>query len=194
METKISEIAQRIKELRIILSLTVEELSQATGVSVEVYNKFESGTEDFSFTFLYKCADRFGVDMVELLTGETPHLTGYTIVRGGRGLSIKRRKGFDYVHLAHNFQRKMAEPFLVKAPCRESEQGGPVEMNVHAGQEFDYVLDGSLRFVYEGHEEKLDSGDSVYFNAGRAHGMIATGGRECTFLAIVMRDDKEHKG
>lgn len=191
MEPKINEIAQRIKELRSILNLSVEETAEAVGITAEEYEKYESGKSDFPFTFLYKCAEKFGVDMVELLTGENPRLSGYTIVRGGRGLPIKRREGFEYSLLAHTFKNKTAEPFLVRAPYRESEQSKPVEMNVHAGQEFDYVLEGSMRFVFEGHEELLMAGDSVYFDSGREHGMIATGGKDCIFLAIVMKNDDD---
>jgi mannose-6-phosphate isomerase-like protein (cupin superfamily) len=188
MEPKINEIAERIRGLRSILGLSREEVSKAVGVTEEQYKAYETGTVDFPFTFLYKCAEKFGVDIIELLTGENPHLTGYTIVRGGRGLPIKRREGFSYAHLAYNFKNKTAEPFIVHAPYRESEQNRPVEMNLHEGQEFDYVIQGEMRFVFEGHEELLGAGDSVYFNAGRKHGMIETGGKECVFLAVVMKE------
>ena len=190
MEPKINEIAQRIRELRSILNLTEKEVATAVGISEEEYKKYESGTSDFPFTFLYKCAEKLGVDMVELLTGENPRLTGYTVVRGGRGLPIKRREGFEYSLLAHTFKNKTAEPFFVRAPYRQSEQSQPVEMNVHKGQEFDYVLEGCMRFVFEGHEEKLMTGDSIYFDSGREHGMIAVGGRDCLFLAVVMKNDQ----
>ena len=192
MEPKINEIAERIRELRSILGLSAEETAQAIGITDVQYMQYESGTFDFPFTFLYKCAEKFGVDIVELLTGENPHLTGYTIVRGGRGLPIKRREGFEYAHLAYNFKNKAAEPFVVKAPYRESEQNKPIEMNVHAGQEFNYVIEGYMRFVFDGHEELLGPGDSVYFNSGRQHGMIAADGQTCVFLAVVMKDD-EHR-
>jgi quercetin dioxygenase-like cupin family protein len=35
------------------------------------------------------------------------------------------------------------------------------------------VLSGRLRFTFEGHIEELDPGDSVYYDSGRKHGMIA---------------------
>lgn len=194
MEPKINEIAERIRELRSILNLSVGEVASAVGISEEEYSRYESGKSDFSFTFLYKCAEKLGVDMVELLTGENPRLTGYTVVRGGHGLPIKRREGFEYFHLAHNFKNKTAEPFLVRAPYRESEQSKPVEMNIHKGQEFDYVIEGCMRFVFEGHTEVLMAGDCVYFDSGRRHGMIATEGKDCLFLAIVMKDDDEPSG
>lgn len=190
MEPKITEIAERIKTLREITEYSREYMAEATGVSVAEYVECEEGQKDFSFTFLYKCAKTFGVDMTELLTGEAPHLSGYTVVRGGKGLPIKRRAGFEYNHLAANFKGKMAEPFLVTAPYIESEQNVPIHLSHHAGQELDYIISGSLRFAHEDHIEDLKAGDSVFYDSGRGHGMIATSKEGCTFLAIVLRDNE----
>jgi DNA-binding XRE family transcriptional regulator len=139
METKLSEIANRIRVLRDIFGFSAKEMAKALDVSEEEYLACEAGRKDFSFTFLYKCAELFGVDIIEILTGENPHLKGYTVVRGGKGLLMRRDHGFDYVHLAANFARKMAEPFLVRAPYREEEQSQPIELTTHEGQEFDYI-------------------------------------------------------
>ncbi|MBQ6454743.1 MAG: helix-turn-helix transcriptional regulator, partial [Eggerthellaceae bacterium] len=43
--------------LREDLGLTMQEMADATGRSVAEYAAQESGEEDLSFTFLYKCAD-----------------------------------------------------------------------------------------------------------------------------------------
>jgi len=43
----------------------------------------------------------------------------------------------------------------------------------------------------EGHTEYLHEGDAIYYDSGHGHGMIATGGEECVFLAIVMKDEEE---
>jgi transcriptional regulator with XRE-family HTH domain len=188
MEPRIAEVANRIHALREDMDLTMQEMAEATGLNVAEYATMEGGEQDLSFTFLYRCAEKFGVDMIELLTGENPHLTGYSIVRGGQGLSINRREGFEYRHLAPNFQHKLCEPFFVTAPCREEEQNAPILLSRHAGQEFDYVLSGRMRFAYEEHVEELAAGDALLYDSGRGHGMIATGGETCTFLAIVLKD------
>ena len=69
METRIVEIAERIKGLREMMDITPEEMAEAPGVELEEYLKHENGEQDFGFTFLYKCADKLDVDIVELLTG-----------------------------------------------------------------------------------------------------------------------------
>ena len=188
MEPNIAEIARRIHALRDILGIDEAEMAKATGVSLADYREFESGTRDFTFTFLFYCAQVFGVDMNELLTGEAPHLSGYTVVRGGRGVPIKRHEGFEYYHLAANFTGKLSEPFFVKAPYSDELQLHPVEMNMHEGQEFEYIVKGTMKFVHNGHTEILNEGDSVYFDSSKPHGAIATDGQDCWFLAIILKE------
>ncbi len=191
MQDQLKEIAQRIKALREIMEIPVAEMARETGLSAEEYLEYEAGDRDFSFTFLYNCAQLFGVDMIELLTGEAPRLSFYSIVRRDTGLKISRRKGFTYNHLAYRFSDKTAEPFLVTAPYSEEEQDQPIHLSRHDGQEFDYILKGQLKVQMEDHVEYLGEGDSIYYDSGHGHGMIATGGEDCVFLAIVMKDEHE---
>ncbi|MDR3053216.1 MAG: cupin domain-containing protein [Coriobacteriales bacterium] len=187
MEPNITEVANRIRSLREDLGLTAAQMAEVTGRSVEEYEAQESGAKDFSFTFLYKCARQLGVDVIELLTGENPHLTGYSLVHQGKGLSIKRRAGFEYLHQAPFFKDKLCEPFVVTAPYLPEEQDKPIHLSQHAGQELDFIISGRLRFAYEDHIEELEAGDTLYYDSGRGHGMIAIGGEPCVFLAVVLK-------
>ncbi|MDR3644790.1 MAG: cupin domain-containing protein [Clostridia bacterium] len=191
MEMHIAEIAERIRGLRGMLEISQKEMADVTGFPLEEYCALESGSTDFPFTFLMKCAQRFGVDIIELLTGTNPKLSFYTVVRKGGGLPLERRKGFEYKHLAYLLKDKLAEPFLVTAPYSEEEQGKPMHYSRHAGQEFDYILKGSLRVDFDGHVEILNEGDAALYDSGHPHGMIAANGADCQFLAVVIQGPKE---
>jgi transcriptional regulator with XRE-family HTH domain len=188
MDARIDEIAERIRALRDATGYSVNDMADAAGVTVDEYEALENGKKDFTFTFLYKCAKRFNVDIVELLTGEGPHLSGYTVVRSGKGLPMKRREGFEYRHLASAFKNKMAEPFIVTAPYRAGELKD-IPLSSHAGQEFNYVLKGRMRFAYDGHTEDLGEGDSVFYNSSRRHGMTALDKSGCIFIAVVLKGE-----
>ena len=188
MEPNIKEVAGRIRALREDMNITQQEMADATGRSLSEYAAQESGEQDLSFTFLYKCAKKLGVDVIEILTGENPHLSGYTLTRAGEGLSIRRRAGFEYLHKAPHFRHKLAEPFVVTAPYLEEEQDVPVHLSHHEGQELDFIISGRMRFAYEDHVEELGPGDCLMYDSGRGHGMIAIGGEPCVFLAIVIKD------
>lgn len=192
MEPNIKEVANRVRALREDMDISVEDMAHATGRSIEEYQAQESGEQDLSFTFLYKCADKLGVDVIELLTGENPHLTGYSLTRADEGLSIKRRAGFEYLHKAPHFRHKLAEPFLVTAPYLPEEQDRPIHLSYHEGQELDYIISGKMRFAYEEHVEELEAGDVLMYDSGRGHGMIAIDGEPCVFLAIVIKPH-EHR-
>ena len=115
-EQKIHEVAQRIRSLRQDMGISSETMAAKTGLSKEEYRKMEKGETDFSFTFIHKCAGIFGVDIADLMEGDSPELTGYTITRKGKGMPIVRRTGFAYNRLAHKFKNKIAEPFHVVIP------------------------------------------------------------------------------
>ena len=63
----------------------------------------------------------------------------------------------------------------------------------HEGQEFDFILKGSLKAQFENHTEILHEGDSVIYDSSHGHGMIATGGEDCLFLAIILKVQDEKK-
>jgi len=194
MNDRIMEIAQRIRGLREDFGISVTEMAQLVEVSEEEYLSHEEGKRDFSFTFLYKVAARLGVDISELLTGSSPTLSVYTHVKKGKGLAIERRKGFRYHSLAYLFKNRNAEPFLVEAPYDEAADKGEIMQRDHDGQEFDYILSGSLKVRIDDHEFIMEEGDSVYYDATRKHGMVATNGKDCTFLAVVIRDQNGRMG
>ena len=113
LKAQLAEVAERIRTMREIIGLSEEEMAQRTGVTLEEYRGFESGEHDFSFTFIFKCAERFGIDPTDLIKGTSPRLSTYTVTRRGEGLPITRRQGFKYLNLAPLFKGKTAEPFFV---------------------------------------------------------------------------------
>ena len=68
----LKNIATRIKGLREMSDISVDEMAEITGKSVEEYIELESGEKDFSFTFLYNCAKKLGVGITDILTGISP--------------------------------------------------------------------------------------------------------------------------
>lgn len=189
MNTELQQMGERIKGLRSILNISESEMAKVTGTAVSEYKDYENGKKDMSFTFLFKCANRFGIDISELVTGDMPKLSKYSVTRNNQGMPIKRREGFDYQHLAALFKNRISEPFVVTAKYDKKAESLPVPLSTHNGQELDYVLSGSLKVQIEEHTEVLNKGDSIYYDANKKHGMIALNG-DCVFLAVVSRGDE----
>ena len=187
--SRLSEIATRIKELRTILGYSVYYMAEKTEIPQEKYREYESGTVDIPFTFIHKCALIFGVEMTELLEGSTAKLSTYTVTRKGAGQKTAKEDGIDIANLAPKFKDKLAEPYYVTYEYSQAQQNKPIHLTTHSGQEFDLVLSGSLKVQVGDHVEVLQEGDSIYYNSSTPHGMIAIGGENCTFVAVVMSGD-----
>jgi mannose-6-phosphate isomerase-like protein (cupin superfamily) len=184
MNEQIRQIADRIRGLREIARLSVETCAHDLAIPGETYRKYESGAMDIPVSFLYQIAQKFQVELSSILTGEEPRLRIYSVTRGGRGVKVERRKDYAYQSLAFNFIDKKMEPFLITVePNRES---APVPLNSHPGQEFEYLLEGTLKVVVGGHEVVLAVGDSIYFDASHPHGVMAVGDAPAKFLAVIL--------
>lgn len=183
MSEQIKQIAARIRDLREISGIALEDLAKEFGVSIEVYREYESGNVDIPVSFLYKISSKFNVELAAILTGDAPKLHTYSVVRKGKGVSVDRTKKYKYQSLAYNFIHKKAEPFLVIVDVEDADS--PVHYNSHPGQEFNYVLEGTLKVVINGHEITLNEGDSLFFDSSFNHGMKAVGDVPAKFLAII---------
>ena len=72
--TELSEVAARIKEMRGIMGWSEEEMAKKTEVSPENYRLYEEGKADLPFTFIHKCALAFGIEITDLLEGQSAKL------------------------------------------------------------------------------------------------------------------------
>ncbi len=183
---KLKEVAQRIREMREIFGFTEEEMAERSEVSVEEYRVYEQGTQDFPFSFLHKCALAYGIGITDLLEGQSAHLSSYTVTRRGQGQETAKEDGITIQNLAPMFRKKLAEPYWVRYEYNEALQNRPIHLAKHSGQEFDFVMKGRLKIQVGDHVEYLEEGDSIYYNSSTPHGMIAVGGEECLFVAVVL--------
>ena len=183
---QLMEIASRIKELREIMGWSIAEMAEKTEVSEEKYITYENANADIPFSFIHKCAVAFDVEMTELLEGRTAKLSTYTVTRKGKGQKTAKEDGIDITNLAPKFRDKIAEPYYVRYEYSPSQQNKPIHLSTHSGQEFDFVLSGSLKVQVGEHTEILHEGDSIYYNSSIPHGMIAVDGEDCVFCAVVL--------
>jgi len=184
MNEQIRLIAARIKELREIAGISAESFANELNTEKELLLEYENGNFDIPVGFLYKVAHRYNLELSALLVGDQPKLHVYSVSRKGKGLNVDRRKQYKYESLASNFIHKKAEPFIVTVEPDAS--NSPLEFNAHQGQEFNYVLEGTLMVVVDGHEIILNDGDSIYFDSGYKHAMKTLNDQQVRFLAVIV--------
>lgn len=186
MSESLQEIAARICEVRETCGLSPEEVALKLGIPSQVYKQYETAGTDIPISVLYEMARIFRVDLTELLTGKPPRLQSYSVVKSGEGVEVERYKGYRFQSLAFNFKNKKIEPFLVTIEPEENKQ---MSLVTHPGQEFNYVLHGTIKVILGGTAITLSEGDSIYFDPTIPHGQMAVDGKSAQFLTVILHDN-----
>lgn len=187
MNDQLIEIGARLRALREDCELSAHTMAGKLDVSPDEYEAYERGENDFSFSFLYNAAKVLGVDVLDIMSGDTPKLKTACIVRAGEGYSVNRREAYEYKHLAFTFKDKLAEPFMVTV--QPEDHNTTAELHGHEGQELNYMVEGELELYIGEMSYVLHEGDSIYFDSREPHGMRALGGKPAKFLAVVIKGE-----
>ena len=183
MDTESQVIASRVRELREILDLSVEDVAAKLNITKEEYLKLESNEKVFPISTLTALAEILNVDYTELLTGEAPRMDNYSLVRAGQGVKVERYEGYSFQSLAFNFKNRTMEPMLVYLEPHGDEESEPA-LVTHGGQEFNLVLEGTVKVIVGNRSFILNPGDSLYFDPRIPHGQRAVGG-PVKFVTII---------
>lgn len=185
MSERVREIAERLKEMREIAGLSVEEVGSRLTITTEKYRTIESGEIDIPVSVLCEAAEVFGISVTELLTGDRAKLKMYSVVRKNKGISGERTEGYDYRSLAYSFADRKVEPLLVT--LEPGKNVSDLHPNAHTGHEFHYCIEGKMSFYIGGHTTVLEEGDSLYFDSAYPHAMVAVGDKPVKLIVVVIK-------
>ena len=181
MIPQVQQIALRIRELREILEIEASAIAREIDVTNETYAAYESGECDIPVGKLYQIANSLNADPTLLLMGDSPRMVDYTIIRQGNGISVERFAGYRFTSLAYNYIGRQMEPMIVTLEPGDERP----RLVTHEGQEFNYVLDGSIAVTLRDREYILHTGDCIYFNPSLEHGQRAIGKKAAKFLTVI---------
>ena len=68
-DSKLTEIASRIREMREISDFSIEDMAKLTDTTPEEYISYENAEQDLPFSFIHKCALAFGLEITNLQIG-----------------------------------------------------------------------------------------------------------------------------
>ena len=190
-EMNLKEIGERIKEMREISGKTIADMAKVAGITESEFFELEEGRLDPPFTVLHRCAVALNIDVIALVEGHTAKLSGHIITRKGEGLTVTDEQGIRLQNMAAMFKNRLATPYYVTYQYDESAQDKPIHLTTHAGQEFDLVLEGSIKLQIGNHVEILHEGDSAFYQSSNPHGMLAIGGKPAKFLAMIMAENEK---
>ena len=184
MNEQLKQIGERLRGLRDVLDISAEEVAELCDCTLEHYLKIESGEADPGVYRLSKISKRYGISLDVLLFGEEPRMSAYFVTRKGQGPSVERNQDYQYQSLAAGFRGRKVEIMLTEVDPMPADK--PRHEGQHDGQEFDYVLEGTLEVAIKGKPLILNEGDSIYFDASQSHCMTAIGGKPAKFICVII--------
>ncbi len=181
MEQQIRELTDRIRELREVCGYTAEQLAEELGIDAALYRSYETEGLNIPINIIFQIANKFGVDFNELLTGESGKLDTYHVVRKGEGRDTNRCPGYRFKDLAYRYGHKVMQPLLVTLDPSDA----VADLITHSGQEFNMVLEGTIKVTFDQKEIILHTGDTIYFNPTHPHGQSCVGDQPAVFLTVI---------
>lgn len=184
MAIRNSEIAERLKGIRLLSDVSVAEMARELHMTEEEYMSIEKGDIQITVSNLLDACEYLNISMTELLTGEPAKLHTYSFVKKGRALAVERNAGYKYENLAYAFADRRVEPLLVLV---EPHDDNDFHLNSHDGQEFHYCLEGRFSLKIGDYVLTVEPGDSVYFNSTCPHGMVALDNSPAKILVVTIK-------
>jgi transcriptional regulator with XRE-family HTH domain len=186
--TKDTNIGSKIKSIRESKQMTVEDMAQRSQLSVSQINDIESGNNIPSLAPLIKIARSLGVRLGTFLD-DNDNL-GPAVSRKNKAdesiqttNTVKKSTSHNtfYALAPHKTGRTM-EPFVIEInPADEKD----LEVSVHEGEEFIYVLEGVVKIVYGRDVYLLEQGDSIYYDSIVDHLVCAADEKGAKIVAVV---------
>jgi len=172
-------LGKRVKELRLAQNLTLEQASQLTGLARSTLSKIENEQISPTFAAVSKLAQGLGIALPQLFTEpknesvkSAPSAGRRDITRAGAG---KPHPTPTYEHelLATQLSNKKMVPFKTSVHARSWNDYS--DWVRHEGEEFLYVLSGSIILYTEFYEPiELTQGDSAYYDCEMGHALVST--------------------
>ena len=181
MTDEMKKIGERLQGLREACDVSLEEMAADLEVSPEVYAKWEETGEDVPISAIYHMARKFGVEFTEILTGTAAKLDTYQVVRKAGGKPVDRYPGYRFEDMAWRFSGKIMQPLMVILDPTDE----PAKMVAHGGQEFNFVIEGSVAVTWGDKEFILNQWDSIYFDPSVPHGQRCYGDAPAKFVTII---------
>ncbi len=181
-------IGPKIRALRLEQRLSLAELASATGVSEATMSRIETGHSAVSAPHLYALARRLGTDIGQFFSDGTATLRqgARSVTRAGEGAAFTTAR-LSARLLNGDLRHKAMHSFVNRTSATQLQDVGG--LLAHEGEEHLFVLRGPLILCTDGYEPlRLDTGDSVYFDAAQPHAYLTLPGQEAEFLVTSSTD------
>ena len=170
-------VGKKIKQVRTKKKMTLNQVANDTGCSIDYLKQVESGKEMPPVGTLLQLSRALQIDS-GFLFKEQQEAT-----RKARAKAYaKRTSDYAYETLTPGAENKHLKAFRIRIEARKEHKG--VEYQ-HEGEEFVYVLSGKVAITVGDHVNQLGPADSLHFNSGIRHHMRNVGKADAELLVVL---------
>lgn len=183
-------IGEKIKNLREMKNLSLEEVAERSGMSTTQISQIEANEELPSLAPLIKIARVLGVRLGTFLDDQQelgPVICRKESIDEKDGIRFSNNaktvhKNMSYFSLSQDKSGRHMEPFLIDIqPAKNAD----FMFSTHEGEEFIYVLEGVIEINYGKETYVLEKGDSIYYDSIVAHHVHAGDEKTAKILGVI---------
>ncbi|MBY8975726.1 helix-turn-helix transcriptional regulator [Rhodobacteraceae bacterium NNCM2] len=179
------DLGARVRQLRHDRQWTLEEAAKRAGLARSTLSKIENAQMSPTYDAVQKLAHGLGIDVPQLFTPPVDSkITGRrAITRSGEGRHHITTT-YEHVLLAEDISRKKMLPY--RAIIRARDFAEFEDWVRHDGEEFLYVLSGSVQLLTEYYAPvELEVGDTAYYDASMGHCVVSTSEEDAVILWVT---------
>lgn len=181
-------LGARVRQLRRLRGLTVDELARAVDVDKAHISRIENNLKTPSIATLAQMAKALGVSIGHLL-GETLDKAEIKVTRAAElsepsePSSAQEASQHQFIPLLHGESVGAFEAFLVYP----GPEPGATEAR-HAGQEMLYILAGTVEVMFQDHSVQVTRGDCIHFPGYLQHRLRRVGRAKAMALLVLSNE------
>lgn len=182
-------VGEKIKSLRETREISVAELAERTGLSVEQIERIEKNIDIPSLAPLIKIARALGVRLGTFLDDQDE--VGAVVCRKQETAdatisfsnnAVDARTHMHYHSLSKSKADRHMEPFIIDI---EAVGDAGYELSSHEGEEFVYVMEGAIEVCHGKKKYVIEAGDTIYYDSIVPHHLHGYQGQAAKILAVV---------
>ena len=170
------DIGNKIKQLRTRQGLTLEELASRSELTKGFLSQLERDLTSPSIDSLSDILEALGTNLLEFFQEDKND----QFVFRSDDFFVDERENCTVNWIVPNTQKNQMEPILLELPAG----GESFEIEPHNGEEFGYVLSGSLKIILGDRIERVKRDESFYFRPTAPHRLVNAGKTPCRVLWV----------
>tara|TARA_B100001059_G_C17649336_1_gene483571 strand:- start:29 stop:742 length:714 start_codon:yes stop_codon:yes gene_type:complete len=178
-----------VRTLRKKATLTLSQLSNASGMSISAISKIENNQISPTFINLIRLAEGLKMHIADLVTVEpSNHAPSARLaVTRKSEQTFTEADHYGFSALCSSLQQKRMKPLITRVSPETADY--PVEKVAHHGEEFIYVLKGAIDIRTEYYKPvRLKEGDSMYFDSSMPHCYVSSNNTEAEAFVMWLPD------